>query len=120
MGRSYKRKTKIVDIKKLQKAILEVGQGMPLREASRLYGVPRTSLRRQTEFNRTTIQSIGTQFPMPADAIEPLEQAVPFVQRQNEFFASPQITDIIIRNVGRKSVCLSISFCMPLLLSYFL
>lgn len=91
MGRSYKRKTQKRDPETLRKAVLDVKNGMHLREASRLYGVPRTSLRRQSKLN--TVPQL-------------FANTVPPEQSPNEFPASLELENIVIHEVGRKMVSL--------------
>lgn len=49
MGRSFKRKTPKVSEDALQKAIEAVRAGGSLRTSARLFGVPRTTLRRRSQ-----------------------------------------------------------------------
>lgn len=122
MGRSFKRKTPKINLETLRNAILNVRKGMPLREASRLYCVPRTSLRRQCEFNKDVVESTATELT-PSDALVPSENAMPPEQRPHKSLETLQITDIVIKNIGRKTVCLlsRVSICFLLfILSYLL
>ena len=88
MGRSYKRKTQKINPETLKYAVFDVQKGMSLRQASRIHGVPRTSLRRQSKLNN--VQSEASEPVAPAEGLS------------NEISQSYQLAKIVIRNTGKK------------------
>lgn len=120
MGRGYKRKTHKFDQETLRNAVLDVNEGMPLREASRLHDVSRTSLRRQSKFSKAEGQSFATHISSPSEASEPSAHAVPPEvppeEPSNESPVALALEDFVIRDRGRKKVCLSFSVLICALL----